>query len=590
MGPAKNWIDVGMCAFNASLSGLKLNQSDLAKLNTLMAEIETERLADNHQPYAFASKKTSDPNLPSLKASLSGDEAHFYWEAMEKEVRELEQRKTWVYVDRDTLPEGTYVVPTLWAQRKKVTPSGEFRKYKSRITCRGDLMKKHGIEPKDTYAPVCSWNSVRLVLTLSLLLGLKTESLDFSNAFVQADLPEDQQIYIDVPLGFQSPKPNQVLKLKKSLYGTASAPLRWYEKCDKGLRARGFKRSRFDPCLYVSKHMLICLFVDDLVLVSNKQKHIDDFIQTLVEDGDEYNWEHTREGDLAEFLGIELKRSPDRKSFQLLQTGLIDKILKLVDPDGTLGTKNTPMSSDGKPLVNDKNGLPYKGKWDYRSVVGSLMYLATNSRPDLAHAVHSAARFNHDPKESHGIAVLRICKYLKKTRTQGMIISPTETMNLDLYVDSDYAGMFSTEDKMDSISVKSRTGFVITLAGCPISWKSALQQEICLSSTEAEVVALSQALRVFVPLREHLLFVCNTFELSRGAKINVTAKSQIWEDNSACLHLARTKRLSPRTRHIAAKHWWSIQQIKGDGKKGNGICIEKIDGKENPADIFTKKH
>ena len=57
---------------------------------------------------------------------------------------------------------------------------------------------------------------------------------------------------------------------------------------------------------------------------------------------------------MAEFLGIELKRSSDRKSFQLLQTGLIDKILKLVDPDGTLGTKNTPMSSDGKPLGSDK--------------------------------------------------------------------------------------------------------------------------------------------------------------------------------------------------------------------------------------------
>ena len=60
-------------------------------------------------------------------------------------------------------------------------------------------MKKHGVEPQDTYAPVCSWNSVRLVLTLSLLLNLKTESLDFSNAFVQAELPEDQQIYIEVP-------------------------------------------------------------------------------------------------------------------------------------------------------------------------------------------------------------------------------------------------------------------------------------------------------------------------------------------------------------------------------------------------------
>ena len=101
------------------------------------------------------------------------------------------------------------------------------------------------------------------------------------------------------------------------------------------------------------------------------------------------------------------------------------------------------------------------------------------------------------------------------------------------------------------------------------------------------MVALLQALRLFVPLREQLMFVRDNFELSQGSKINVNAKSQIFEDNAATLQLARTKRLSPCTRHIAAKHWWSLQQIKGDETNG-GIFIEKIDGKENPADIFTK--
>ena len=66
--------------------------------------------------------------------------------------------------------------------------------------------------------------------------------------------------------------------------------------------------------------MTICLFVDDLVLVSNKQKHIDAFIKTLDDDGDKYNREHTREGNLAEFLGIDINRSPDGKFFCLLYT------------------------------------------------------------------------------------------------------------------------------------------------------------------------------------------------------------------------------------------------------------------------------
>ena len=98
---------------NAQINGLEISKTNLAKLHALLAELETAKLESNHQPYAYASKKSDDPNLPSLQASLSGDEAPFYWEAMEKEVRELETRLTWVYVDRASLPEGTYVVPTL---------------------------------------------------------------------------------------------------------------------------------------------------------------------------------------------------------------------------------------------------------------------------------------------------------------------------------------------------------------------------------------------------------------------------------------------------------------------------------------------
>ena len=78
-----------------------------------MAQIETQKLEQTHQPYAYAAKKPNDPNLPSLRKSLSGDEAPFYWEAMEKEIRDLEKRKTWIYVDRASLPPGTFVVPTL---------------------------------------------------------------------------------------------------------------------------------------------------------------------------------------------------------------------------------------------------------------------------------------------------------------------------------------------------------------------------------------------------------------------------------------------------------------------------------------------
>ena len=140
----------------------------------------------------------------------------------------------------------------------------------------------------------------------------------------------------------------------------------------------------------------------------------------------------------------------------------------MVDPDKTLGTKTTPMNGDGKPIHSDKNGEPFNSDWNYRSVVGTLMYLATNSRPDIAHAVHSCACFDHNPKQSHGKALLHICKYLKGTSKDGLIQTPSKSLTLDLYVDANYAGLYSVEDPTDPICSKLHTGFVITLAGCQL--------------------------------------------------------------------------------------------------------------------------
>ena len=260
----------------------------------------------------------------------------------------------------------------------------------------------------------------------------------------------------------------------------------------------------------------------------------------------------------------------------------------MVNPDNTLGTKTTPMNGDGKPIHSDKNGEPFNYNWNYRSVVGTLMYLATNSRPDIAHAVHSCACFNHNPKQSHGKTLLHICKYLKGTSKNGLILTPSESLTLDLYVDADYAGLYSVEDPTDPICSKSRTGFVITLAGCPVDWKSTLQSESSLSTTESETIALATALRTFIPLRESLFHIRDRFHITSKKKIHVSLKSTVYEDNAATTLLACTKRLSPRTRHIATKHWWSIAQISNENDGNNGIFIQKIDGTVNTADLFTK--
>ena len=111
-------------------------------------------------------------------------------------------------------------------------------------------------------------------------------------------------------------------------------------------------------------------------------------------------------------------------------------------------------------------------KWNYRSIVGMLLYLSTNTRPDISFAVSQVARFSHSPKKSHAAAVKTIVRYLARTKDKGTIVTPTGKLELDCYVDADFGGLYRREPDDDPNSVRSRTGYIIMLGGCPLTWKS----------------------------------------------------------------------------------------------------------------------
>ena len=140
-------------------------------------------------------------------------------------------------------------------------------------------------------------------------------------------------------------------------------------------------------------------------------------------------------------------------------------------------------------LGKDENGPARREHWSYSSVVGMMLYLASNSRPDIAFTVNQCARFSHCPKLVHEKA-----RSLKDTKTQGLILKPNQELHLDLYADADFAGLWKIEDADDPISVRSRTGYIVTLSGLPVSWSSKLQTEIATSTMMAEYVALSRGM------------------------------------------------------------------------------------------------
>ena len=211
-----------------------------------------------------------------------------------------------------------------------------------------------------------------------------------------------------------------------------------------------------------------------------------------------------------------------------------------------------------------------------------VLYLAGSTRPDIAYAVHQCARFSHNPRHSHEIGVKHIARYLKGTRDKGIIMQPDDTkLCIDMFADADFSGLYNTEDKQGPVSVKGRTGILLTFGNVPILWSSKLQSEIALSTLEAEYIALSQGMRDLVSARRLLAELGERMDYKVMKKYYV---SKVWEDNTGTQNLANSKEplMTSCTKHIAIKYHWFRSMI------GPQIEILRIDTKEQRADIFTK--
>jgi hypothetical protein len=321
--------------------------------------------------------------------------------------------------------------------------------------------------------------------------------------------------------------------------------------------------------------------VDDLCFFYRDEKVFWKIIKSFIDDGDKFNWEHTVEGEVNSFLGITIDRDIETGSFKFTQNGLIEKILKATGMQDC-NAKPTPCSGDGKPLGSDKTGESAKEDWSYASAVDMMLYLASNSRPDIAFAVHQCARFTHAPKASHEAAIIKICRYLKGTQDNGLTFRHSKEFKVDCYVDADFAGLFGVEDVHDPICVKSRTGYVMTIADCPLMWVSKLQTKIVLSTQHSKYVALSTSCRDLLPIKRLVHELMQTLDVTKQG-LTYTAKSTCFEDNAACISLAKLRKITPQNRHIASKYHWIREHVRM-----GTLEIEKIESDKQLADIFTK--
>jgi hypothetical protein len=210
-----------------------------------------------------------------------------------------------------------------------------------------------------------------------------------------------------------------------------------------------------------------------------------------------------------------------------------------------------------------------------------LLYLSTNTRCDIAFAVSQVARFTHSPKQSHASAVKTIIRYLAGTKDKGTIMRPNGTLQINCYSDADFSGLYGSDPNQEESSAKSRMGYIISMGGCPLVWKSQLIQPICLATAEAEYYSLSHCLRTLIPIRRTLEEL--THNLRVPAPLQATITSTAFEDNSAALVLANQQRLTSRTRyyHAYSHHFW--QHVKDGTVKVVAIETSLMD-----ADYLTK--
>ena len=166
----------------------------------------------------------------------------------------------------------------------------------ARYCVRGDIQKILSPKPLNSYSPVVQWATVRSMLILKCILGLQSQSIDFANAFDQADIPSRDPVFIELPRYFKSDggQDDVFLRLKKSLYSQAEASRLCYEKFRNGFIDCGFVMSKVDPCLFMSKTVICVVYVDDCLFWAFSKSEIDNVMKSFKEDVTSYNWEHSK--------------------------------------------------------------------------------------------------------------------------------------------------------------------------------------------------------------------------------------------------------------------------------------------------------
>ena len=490
----------------------------------------------------------------SYKEVVNSLEGSLWKEAIKSEIDSILQNHTWKLVD---LPLGSKPLGYKWIFKRKTKTDGTIDKYKARLVIKG-YKQKEGLDYFDTYSPVTRVTSIRMVLAIAALRNLEIHQMDVKTAFLNGDL--DEEIYMEQPKGFVAPgQEKKVCKLVKSLYGLKQALKQWHQKFDSIVLANGFKINECDKCIYikntVNDYVILCLYVDDMLIVCSDDEMIKSTKAMLSTRFD------MKDMGLADvILGVKILRTSD--GLVLSQSHYVDKILDKFSNDDS-SVARTPIDVN---LHMSKNRGESVSQLEYSRVNGSLMYLMSCTRPDIAYAVSKLSRYTSNSNGDHWKGIVRVLRYLRYTRYSGLHYTRYPVV-LEGYSDANWISEVKNS--------KSTSGYVFTLAGAAISWKSLKQTVIARSTMESEFIALDKC-------GEEAEWLSNFLkDIPRWPK-PVTAIS-IHCDSQSAIGRAQNVMYNGKSRHIRRRHN-TIRQLISTGV----IFIDYVKSKDNIADPLTK--
>lgn len=495
----------------------------------------------------------------SLNEALAAENKSQWLKAMEEEIASMKKNGTW---DLVSLPKDRKAIGSKWVYKTKTDATGKIVKYKARLVAQG-FSQKFGTDYDQVFAPVARQTTFRIMLAIASKQKWIVHHLDVETAFLNGSLSET--IYMKQPPGFECDNKELVCRLNKSIYGLKQAAKVWNDKVHRILIGMGFEQSKNDPCLY-SKNtngewIFVLIYVDDIMVMAKTMSSLRKIKSALSEKFDIKDL-----GEIKQYLGIEITRNKDG-IFQLNQS----KYIKKIASDFGLAmakASNIPMQANyGKTPVNPNEGLLLSNE-KYRKLLGSLLFVSVNTRPDVSAAISILAQKVSKPRQQDWEELKRVLKYLNGTANLKLTLGKIDHKGKLLfgYSDANWA-----EDKSDR---KSNSGHVFLVNGGTVCWSTRKQSLVTLSTCEAEFVALSEACRAASWIRRILA----------DLKQDQNQPTIVYEDNQSCLELIeKEQRLSERSKHIDTRFYF----VKDYIDKGLVDCIY-CPTNEMLADALTK--